>query len=87
MSGKRVIERVALFNRKEITIMKTLKRKPQKYTIEKMFGLLYIYKGDKLVDIREERSNDNNNTNCIPELNWYARHKQFTGEKASVIFW
>lgn len=55
--------------------MKTLKRKPQKYTIEKMFGLLYIYKGDKLVDIREESKNDNNNTNCISELNLFPYHK------------
>lgn len=75
MNGKMAIERVALFNRKEISIMKTLKRKPQQYTIEKMFGLLYIYKGDKLVDIRKESNNDNNNSNRIPELNWYPYHK------------
>ena len=68
MNGKRVIERVALFNRKEIFIMKTLVRKPQKYTIVKMLGLLYIYKGDKLVDIRKESNNDNNINNLIPEL-------------------
>ena len=55
--------------------MKTLKRKPQKYTIEKMFGLLYIYKGDKLVGIRKESNNDNNSINCVPELDWYKHNK------------